>query len=587
MAIAFQCPKCQTSLKVRDDMAGKRVACKGCKGAINVPRLATPVHDHAAAEAAAMDALADAPAADATTDGDDTFQAECPNCLEAVTFPLKMAGKQAPCPECRRVVRVPQPADDRKKDWRTTAKPAAARVDTEHIEGAWGTATHGGVVSRDALLEAAVIKSRKDRALTTGQKVTRWIIALSIPALAVVGFILWQRHQADKARDSLMDKALANVRDNADLPPAARSATFRAAAEYALRRKPPDVDQARRYLEEAANYPPSEVPEEVLERSLVLGEVAVAACGLGGAKSWDPADFTTLQRTFAAFGPNPLGREGAVLAVARGATKLGPPAENRPDGLRLANYAFGSGDPADAVEARAAAALELLTVGDAGRGQAEAIADQVAESAAQSARVVALLVALKRPIAAVPTPGAGEPQPLARVGYAEGYARAGDVDAARKVAALPGRFEDRFAAAAAVAAATGTAEDAQTAVEVLEREIGERDLPEWPLVRLAYACAAAKEPGPGGSLAAFLLKWTQGTPRQQVVRAWAAALQMRAGHAELDAPSIAALPPNSAGALLAYEALARRDAPTNVDSWPDAAKPIGQAGAALGRLGQR
>lgn len=585
MAIAFKCAKCQKPYKVRDEMAGKRVVCKACNTATTVPApVARAATDHPEAEDLALAALADEPAvatADAAADG--TFPAECPNCLETVEFPLKMAGKQAPCPECRRVVRVPQPADHRKKDWRATEKPAAARVDTEHIEGAWGNTTHGGIVSRDALLEAAVIKSRKDRSLTLGQKVTRGVILLSVVALGAVGFLLFRGWKADKARDGMMAQAMELVRTSPNLPPFARSAAFRVAAEYALRGRTPDVEQARKYLEEAANYPPAEAPEDVLERALALSEVAVAACGLRGHQAaWEPADFTTLQRTFAAFGPNPLGRDGGVLAVARGAAKLGPPAANRPDGPRLANYAFGNSDAADAAEARAAAGLELLTAGAA--GEAAALADQVADAAAQSPRALALVVALKRPVPAVPPPGQGEPPLLARVGYAEGYARRGEVETARTLVALPGRFEDRFEAAAAVAAATGSAADAQAAVDLVMKEIGERDLPEWPLVRLAYACAALKDVGPGRALAAFLATRTEGTPRQQAVRAWAVALQMRAGHTALDASVVKTLPQASAGAVLAYEALARRDAPADVTAWPEAAKPVGLAASALGLL---
>lgn len=582
MAIAFKCAKCQKPYKVKDEMAGKRVVCKACNTATTVPApVAKAATDHPEAEDLALAALAEESVNSSDAAAEGTFSTECPNCLETVEFPLKMAGKQAPCSACRRIVRVPQPADHRKKDWRVTEKPAAARVDKEHIEGAWGNTTHGGIVSRDALLEAAVIKSRKDRDLTLGQKVTRGVIGLSILALGAVGFLLWRGHQADKARDGLMDKAMELVKGNANLPPFARSATFRVAAEYALRGRKPDVEQARKFLEEAANYPPAEAPDEVLERALALYEVGVAACGLRGPQAaWEPADFTTLQRTFAAFGPNPLGRDGGVLAVARGTAKLAPPAADRPDGPRLANYAFGNDAPNDAAEARAAAGLELLTTADA----ANALADQVADAAAQSPRAVALLVALKRPVPAVPPPGQGEPPFLARVGYAEGYARRGEAETARNVVALPGRFEDRFAAAAAVADATDTAADAQTAVDLLTKEIGERDLPEWPLVRLAYACAALKEAEPGRALAAFLTTWTRGTPRQQAVRAWSIALQMRAGHTALDASVVKTLPQSSAGAVLAYEALARRDAPADVTTWPEAAKPAGLAASALGLL---
>ena len=40
MSISFSCSGCEKKLKVRDDLAGKRVKCPGCQGVLIIPTLA-------------------------------------------------------------------------------------------------------------------------------------------------------------------------------------------------------------------------------------------------------------------------------------------------------------------------------------------------------------------------------------------------------------------------------------------------------------------------------------------------------------------------------------------------------------------
>ena len=37
MAISLSCPECDNSLRLRDDLAGKRIKCPGCEAVIRVP----------------------------------------------------------------------------------------------------------------------------------------------------------------------------------------------------------------------------------------------------------------------------------------------------------------------------------------------------------------------------------------------------------------------------------------------------------------------------------------------------------------------------------------------------------------------
>src|SRR5436309_15442867 len=39
MAIAFSCPKCDADIKVRDEMAGRRMRCANCGNATTVPEI--------------------------------------------------------------------------------------------------------------------------------------------------------------------------------------------------------------------------------------------------------------------------------------------------------------------------------------------------------------------------------------------------------------------------------------------------------------------------------------------------------------------------------------------------------------------
>src|SRR5262245_47612384 len=104
MPIPFSCPNCHEAYKVKDEMAGKRVVCKNCKNPIRVPHAGT---GHSAeAESMAIAALADEPPQQDESAAD-VIEVECPNCIELVKFPARLAGKQAPCPACRRIVRVP------------------------------------------------------------------------------------------------------------------------------------------------------------------------------------------------------------------------------------------------------------------------------------------------------------------------------------------------------------------------------------------------------------------------------------------------------------------------------------------------
>jgi hypothetical protein len=206
---------------------------------------------------------------------------------------------------------------------------------------------------------------------------------------------------------------------------------------------------------------------------------------------------------------------------------------------------------------------------------------------------VALFVALKQPQAfpSVPEPtGGGDVPTVARLAHAEGYARRGEFDRARGIAVLPGRFEDRFRALVTVAdiayEANGDTQDISAAVDLLDKELGNRDLPDWSLIRLARLCGRASQTDAAKRLSDLLQKLPGAlSPRAQAIRALALLELLRGSPGPVSEADVKAItPPTSLGHLLAWEVLARKTLPSDVSAWPEPARPLGYTGTALGLL---
>src|SRR5262249_23640215 len=149
----------------KDHWAGKKAQCPACKKPLTVPATAAaPASSPVDFEALAAAALADEPKAPAPAAQPTTIEFKCYYCDETVRVSADLAGKQTPCPECRRIVKVPLLEKTQPKDWRQmdTRLPAGARRDAAPVpEGAWDTASVG--VSRQALVEARAIPQVRPR----------------------------------------------------------------------------------------------------------------------------------------------------------------------------------------------------------------------------------------------------------------------------------------------------------------------------------------------------------------------------------------------------------------------------------------
>src|SRR5262249_30504172 len=191
MSIKFNCPKCQNSLRVSQELAGKKARCPGCKQVITIPTLELPAAD---IEALAAAALVDQPKPEPVKAQKEAapIKFQCFYCDEQVEVPGDLAGKQVPCPECRRIVKVPMPVKTEPRDCHRADPrgPAAGlrRDEPPPPEGAWGTATSASTVSAQALLEAEAVPDAEE-GLTRMQWAMRGLIAAAV--LVLVGAGVW------------------------------------------------------------------------------------------------------------------------------------------------------------------------------------------------------------------------------------------------------------------------------------------------------------------------------------------------------------------------------------------------------------
>src|SRR5438132_2483408 len=234
MAIKFRCPHCRKNLSVKDHLAGKKAQCPACRKPLTIPssgsaRLPAP----ADVEALAAAALAEEPKVPAPAVEQATVEFKCYYCDETVRVSADLAGKQTPCPECRRIIKVPLLEKRQPKDWRTldTRLPAGVRRDVgPPPEGAWDTASVG--VSRQALVEAQAVPQTRRR-LTTGQWIKRGTAAAA--GVLMLGGVAWMVTQslAFSRQNQALAKALEGVGDK--LRPEEVAEIHRGAGEYYVR----------------------------------------------------------------------------------------------------------------------------------------------------------------------------------------------------------------------------------------------------------------------------------------------------------------------------------------------------------------
>jgi hypothetical protein len=625
--IRFACPHCKKGLSVKEHLAGKKAACPACKKVLTIPAARARAVD---AEELAAAALADEPAAVAAR-ASATIDFRCPYCDEEIHLSTELGGKQAPCPECRRIIKVPLPAKPDPKDWRKAAPvgPSGARRSLPQApEGAWGSATSTGSVSRQTLLETGALPEDREP-LTPRQWFLRGAAAGGALCVLVVGaWLVWGYLSSSRQYQALARAREAVEGDPSPVSPEAAAAVYRSIGEfYGSVRKP---QEARENFQKARGRLAAAAPS--LDRDVILLSVALGQADLGGDKAqvdkgthveWKEIE-KDLRQTLQELRP-PLARAEALRVLSRKLIATGEEGT-----IRAAGLAVSLGPLDEWPELLAVVGLEALR---AGKGPpAQTCADRAKElylkppdaavpdantppagepdrsprsrdsqSRAVPPSLVALFLALKQPdkakaLAPAPNSQDGrEPSLEVRVGYAEGWARQGDLDAARRLANAPGLAEERLHALVALIAGVldgnGPAEavgpDLDAAVRLVDAELRGSTVPPWMLLRLArlttqggFEDHARRLAGALPETALPLRGWVQ----LEGVRARLAATKGRADEApaqEVDKRTLAH--------ALAREALARHNARYGaadlraVGGWdPDGVRPFGYVGIALG-----
>ena len=358
MSIKFSCPHCSKALNVKDHLAGKKAQCPACKKVLTIPTPNKPGSHEV--EALAAEAFADEEkriAAQPTA----KMEFQCPMCDEKISVNAALAGKQAPCPECRRIIKVPLPKKEEAKDWRQIDTRATVGIrlnEVKGLEGTWGTDS-AAKVSRQALVEAKVIQIDKEPIGWQGWLKRSTAVAASVGILALVTVLVLRATKTSK-REHAYQQAMAAVDEKpSKLPPSLLAVAHRLAGNYYLQKNNQiDLENARTQFQTARELIDQGEAAAPAEHDLSLIGLASDQIGLGGDKAeiehkvrfkWDEVE-KQLRQTVKLL-QTADGKRVAIRSLTRQLTARG-------EGLRGA--ALAASFPEDKVELESIAGLELL-----------------------------------------------------------------------------------------------------------------------------------------------------------------------------------------------------------------------------------
>lgn len=458
----------------------------------------------------------------------------CFLCDEQITMPAELGGKQAQCPACRRIIKVPLPIKVEAKDWRKVDRriPAGARQDMEpEPEGAWGTATGMTRVSAQSLLEAEAIPT-KVVPVTVTERISKWtkngVYVGLVILLSWGGMSAWSWYSQKDALQKVWDyDAAVNPKKYEQLGAAEAGVMHRDLAEFNLRRNDSvNTEEAvTQYRSAASRF--AGLQAGSIDRDLYLLDVALAQLDLGGTPEqqlggvklrlkWDAVQ-AEVQRTLQLLKSPEVCAEAVPLITRKLITRS---KEIKGDNdinasARAEALVRGLQRPdMDLTELRSRFWLEML-VSEKKNTEAEAFAIEALKlyqgdkKPPVAPSLIALLCALdkdefpsKRALALQSLPGAGGVWPLeARLGYAMGAAHAGKWEDALKPAIAQGDPSHRLQALLAVAAVAiqtdpkKASEPLGEAITLIEKELKQKTS-SWQfiqLVRLASHADVSKD----------------------------------------------------------------------------------------------
>ena len=624
MAISFTCPHCNEAYKnLKDELIGKRVTCKNpaCRkifvvtvqtpvgavaGSAPFPPIASLPSKPLDAEALAAQAFADEPKKNEVVK-QQKLPVTCEFCDHKFEVNADMEGRNTPCPECRKLVRVPLLKKETQVDWRRSdggKDHLLKRDEPPPPEGVTKTTT----VSLKSLVEAGAIPKIQYEPVPPGAKIKRALIVLLLLGGMGYGLMTLTKSRSTHKEDTTLVKSIEEIeksdegKNRLDL----QSAIYRAAGEHRLRsaRDRKELEDAVKYLNTAQSR--AEKPgEAMIERQAELIEIAVIMCSLGGdgqeldkeiRLKWDDVQ-KHIRQTLQKINDPELRMQG----IRRVTSKL---AEKR-EGWRavdIAKQIFPDSHP----EAIGQIGLELIRSGHKDAAQdllkKKAILMVIPADAANAPSLTALRIALgtveqPAPLGTVPViqpPKSGLNENY-RQAYSEGYAFAGDMKKASDLALSPGQPIERIRALLNVGQKALDENAKEQAIPLLEmagnlllKESKNPNLSPWVKIRTISLLTRAGKMEAVNTLTESIT--------DDGLRAWARMETLRARL--MNAPKEAA--PESwldelgdpaksrLGQAYARELFARHQAlyglnvSKNMESWPALLKPFGNLGSMLG-----
>jgi hypothetical protein len=509
MSIKFNCSHCHKSLKVSHELAGKKAHCPGCKRIITIPTLDPLPADIEELAAAAFTDETKSEAVAAPQPQAAPIKFTCFYCDEAIQVDAELAGKQTPCPECRRIIKVPMPVKEEPRDWRTVAPrgPAAGlrRDEQAGLEGAWGTDIPARSVSSQALIEAQAVPLAEEDEVSWPQRIVRGLVAAAVLLIVVAGVwaVMHVREQNLQKKALKLTQGFIPEGANSPLNNLGAAEIYRAVGEYYLREG--KATQARQHFKLAQarlrSEPPSGRP--TAEHDALAIDLALTYVDLFGSQEeadkglrlpWGEAAKEirpTLQGINA-----PEARLEALRLVSRKLVRRG-------QASLAETLAYVLSSDSDRPEMVAVVGLELFRNGQ--QEDAAALANKALESYSPdkpnrppvAPALLALLATLNQEkIAAevlkAPPPREGKNSaPEVRLGYAQGWALLDKWPEAQHLAEAPGFPADQWSTLMALAAIALEQKPAEarklleSALDIVYKDPQAKAADPWLLLRLA------------------------------------------------------------------------------------------------------
>jgi predicted RNA-binding Zn-ribbon protein involved in translation (DUF1610 family) len=621
MAIEFNCPHCGVLYKLDEKFAGKTGKCKNakCQKPILIPYQSTvsvasvkepikPVDAEALAAAAFAEERPPPEQASPTPQAGPTkkIAVVCNSCDHHFDADFALAGKNSPCPECGKIIRIPRPVEQKAADWRTgnNNRPSLAKVDEPAPQGVWDVQRKG--VSGEALRKAGA--DDVDEPEEPGERRLRRI-KQALYGLALVGLIAFiaiavRRSMRESKQEKWMDLAVSEL-EKGTQKPELLAAIHCQAGEYGVRaadgrdKLQAAIDFFNKSRDELQAMSPASD-----DRNAMLIELGASLATCGGTPAeindekrlpWDQVH-PLIRKCVDKIPPqNSELRRRSLKAVTRALAA-------RDQGRHAATIARNaSGSEEETPEALGRVGIELALAGK--REQAEQICAKLSSLAQPAATALWLGTHREvdyppRNLSPVPGPQAG-PKGITRetrLAYAEGRALQDRFAEARQNARLPGALAEQVEAlnrVAAIANSVGKPEEAASImndVNSLAKSVGKgAALDPWLLIDAVEQAARAGK----NDVAAALTEAIPEGPHRSWAKLGALRAQLAArpdakpDDAWVETPSDPAQL-NLAQGLALTEA-ARRNAAlgeashaTRMERLPGLLKPFGLAGTALG-----